>query len=49
VLARGDGIVNKYLDYSKNPTSLISALKKDKLLDRYLGKIDKMPWKRIVI
>ena len=49
VLARGDEDINKYLDTSKNPTSLVSALKKDKLLDRYLTKIDKMPWKRIII
>ncbi|ACV24668.1 B12-binding domain-containing radical SAM protein [Methanocaldococcus fervens] len=47
VLARGDEMLNKYLN-CKNPTNFISALKKDKLLDKYL-KVDKMPWKNIII
>ncbi|XRO77058.1 B12-binding domain-containing radical SAM protein [Methanocaldococcus sp. 10A] len=49
VLARGDEKLSKYLELSKNPTNLISALKKDKLLDEYLGRIDKIPWKNIII
>ena len=50
VLARGDENLSKYLDASKNPTSLISALKKDRLLDRYLGRFEeKGVWKNIII
>ena len=50
VLARGDENLSKYLDASKNPTSLVSALKKDGLLDRYLGRFEeKGVWKNIII
>ena len=50
ILARGDENLSKYLDYSKNPTSLISALKKDRLLDKYLGRFeDKGVWKNIIL